>query len=127
MPPPTPRFLRRSAAATYIREQWGIPCATRTLAKIACVASDGPELHYVGRIPLYTTQSLDDWAIKKIGPARRSTSDPGKTAAAVSPAGEANQLASGPLTHASAALQPESWSHPGRRRRPRKAAPEARP
>jgi hypothetical protein len=72
-----PRFLRREAAARYVRERWGLPCATRTLAKIACVSSDGPEMHYAGRVPLYTVESLDDWASKKIGVARRSTSDRG--------------------------------------------------
>ena len=70
-----PRFYRRAAAAKYIREQWGIPCEGRTLAKIACVSSDGPEMHYAGRIPLYTIEALDAWASKKIGPPRRSTSD----------------------------------------------------
>ena len=92
-PPPTPRFLRRSAAAKYVRDEWGIPCATRSLAKIACVASDGPEMHYAGRVPLYTTESLDEWAMKKIGPARRSTSDSGKATvspvAAAAPGGDA--------------------------------------
>jgi hypothetical protein len=68
-----PRFLRRDAAAKYVRERWGLPCATRTLAKIACVSSDGPEMHYAGRVPLYTVESLDDWASKKISVARRST------------------------------------------------------
>jgi hypothetical protein len=70
-----PRFLRRADAAKYVRERWGVPCAARTLAKIACISSDGPEMHYAGRIPLYTTESLDAWALKKIGPPRRSTSD----------------------------------------------------
>ena len=70
-----PRFLRRADAAKYVREKWGIPCAARTLAKIACVSSDGPEMHYAGRVPLYTPRSLDAWAAKKIGPARYSTSD----------------------------------------------------
>jgi hypothetical protein len=70
-----PRFLRRADAAKYIREKWGIPCAARTLAKIACVSSDGPEMHYAGRVPLYAPKSLDAWAVKKIGPARYSTSD----------------------------------------------------
>jgi hypothetical protein len=70
-----PLFLRRANAAKYVRERWGIPCAARTLAKIACVSSDGPEMRYVGRFPLYSTKSLDAWAEKKIGPARRSTSD----------------------------------------------------
>jgi hypothetical protein len=78
IPGSTPRYLRRSDAAKYVRDRWGLPCAARTLAKIACVASDGPEMHYAGRVPLYTTESLDKWAMKKIGPARRSTSDHGQ-------------------------------------------------
>jgi hypothetical protein len=74
-----PRFLRRADAAKYVRERWGLPLATRTLAKIACVSSDGPEMHYAGRIPLYTPESLDKWAAKKIGPPRSSTSDNGRS------------------------------------------------
>jgi hypothetical protein len=70
-----PHYLRRGDAAKYVRERWGIPCATRTLAKIACISSDGPEMHYAGRVPLYTIEALDTWASNKIGPPRRSTSD----------------------------------------------------
>jgi hypothetical protein len=70
-----PRFLRRADAAKYLREVWGIPCQPRSLAKIACISSDGPEMHYAGRFPLYEPASLDAYAIRKIGPARRSTSD----------------------------------------------------
>jgi hypothetical protein len=73
-----PRFLRRADAAKYVRERWGVPCATRTLAKLACISSDGPEMHYAGRIPLYAPESLDNWAAKKIGPPRNSTSDNGR-------------------------------------------------
>jgi hypothetical protein len=73
--PSMPLYLRRAAAAKYVRDRWGVPCATRTLAKIACVASDGPEMHYAGRVPLYTIEALDMWASNKIGPPRRSTSD----------------------------------------------------
>jgi hypothetical protein len=72
-----PRFLRRADAAKYVRERRGLPCATRTLAKVACISSDGPEMHYAGRVPLYTTETLDAWALKRIGPPRRSTSDRG--------------------------------------------------
>jgi hypothetical protein len=78
--PKWPRYLRRAEAARYLREVWGLPCATRTLAKIACVSSDGPAMHYAGRIPLYTLRSLDQYAVGKIGPARRSTFGPGETA-----------------------------------------------
>jgi hypothetical protein len=70
-----PHYLRRRDAAKYIRERWGLPCATPTLAKIACLSSDGPEMRYAGRVPLYTIEALDAWASKRIGPPRRSTSD----------------------------------------------------
>jgi hypothetical protein len=78
--PNWPRYLRRSEAARYLREIWGLPRTARTLAKIACVSNDGPAMHYAGRIPLYTPQSLDQYALKNIGPARRSTFEAGKVA-----------------------------------------------
>jgi hypothetical protein len=76
--PKWPRYLRRAEAARYLREVWGLPCATRTLAKIACVSNDGPVMHYAGRIPLYTPLSLDQYALDKIGHARRTTFEPNK-------------------------------------------------
>jgi hypothetical protein len=68
-------YLRRSAAAKYVQEKWGLPCAPRTLAKLACVASDGLAMYYFGRIPLYTEESLDNWALKRVSAPQRSTSD----------------------------------------------------
>jgi len=35
-------LLRRSEAARYVVENYGIPCAPKTLAKLACVSSEGP-------------------------------------------------------------------------------------
>jgi hypothetical protein len=67
--------MRRSGAAKYLEDVWGIPCSPRTLAKLACVSSEGPEMHYMGRIPLYTVEALDRYAERRIGPARRSTSE----------------------------------------------------
>jgi hypothetical protein len=69
------KFFRRSEASAYLKEKWGWDYAHRTLAKIACISSDGPEMHYIGRIPYYSQQALDEFAQKKIGPACRSTSD----------------------------------------------------
>ena len=37
-----PRYLRRAEAAQYLQEEWGLPTAARTLAKLACVSSEGP-------------------------------------------------------------------------------------
>ena len=71
----TPRYFRRRDAAKYLKITWGIDCAPRTLAKIACISSDGPEMHYIGRIPYYEKTGLDDFAAKSLGPVSRSTSD----------------------------------------------------
>jgi hypothetical protein len=67
-------LLRRTAAAEYVTEKYGFPCSPKTLAKLACVSSDGPPFRRAGRIPLYPTSGLDSWAQSKIGPLVRSTS-----------------------------------------------------
>jgi hypothetical protein len=69
------RLLRRSEAAKYVTETYGLPCSPNTLAKIACVSSDGPPFRLAGRTPLYPTSGLDAWARAKIGPLVRSTSE----------------------------------------------------
>jgi hypothetical protein len=69
------RFLRRKEAAEYVTETYGFPCSPKTLAKIACVSSDGPPFRRAGRIPLYAAADLDAWAESKIGPLVRSTSE----------------------------------------------------
>ncbi len=48
------QLLRRSEAAKYVEDTYGIPCAPKTLAKLACVSSDGPPFQMAGRIPLYS-------------------------------------------------------------------------
>jgi len=69
------RLLRRSEAAKYVTDKHGIPCSPKTLAKLACVSSEGPPFRMAGRIPLYAKPDLDSWAKKKIGPLVRSTSE----------------------------------------------------
>lgn len=69
------RLLRRNEAAKYITDTFGLPCSPRTLAKLACVSSHGPPFRLAGRIPLYPTAGLDAWALAKIGPLVRSTSE----------------------------------------------------
>jgi hypothetical protein len=69
------RLLRRTEAAAYVTETYGIPCSPKTLAKLACVSSDGPPFRLAGRFPLYPTSGLDAWAKSKIGPLVRSTSE----------------------------------------------------
>jgi hypothetical protein len=69
------RLLRRTEAANYVTETYGLPCSPKTLAKLACVSSDGPPFRLAGRIPLYPKPGLDTWAQSKIGPLVRSTSE----------------------------------------------------
>ena len=69
-----PAFLRRRAAAEYVRVRWGLPCAEKTLAKLASVGG-GPTFYRAGRIPLYRTVDLDAYAETKIGKPVRSTSE----------------------------------------------------
>jgi hypothetical protein len=70
---PATRFLRRAEASEYIRTHWGIPCATRTLAKLAVIGG-GPLFHKCGRLPLYASSDLDTWASSKITGKYASTS-----------------------------------------------------
>ena len=67
-------LLRRAEAARYVADTY-FPCSPKTLAKLACVSSEGPPFRRAGRIPLYPKSGLDAWAQGKIGPLVRSTSD----------------------------------------------------
>jgi hypothetical protein len=69
------RHLRRSEAARYVLETYNVPCSPKTLAKLACVSSEGPPFRLAGRFPLYPISGLDTWAQSKIGPLVRSTSE----------------------------------------------------
>ncbi|MET4487280.1 hypothetical protein [Bradyrhizobium sp. LA7.1] len=71
----TERHLRRKEAAQYVVDQYNVPCSPKTLAKLACVSSDGPPFRMAGRFPLYPISGLDAWAKSKIGPLVRSTSE----------------------------------------------------
>lgn len=75
------KFLRRVDAARYVTATYGFPCSPKTLAKLACVSSDGPPFRMAGRIPLYPQDGLDAWARSKIGPLVRSTSEHSRHAA----------------------------------------------
>lgn len=68
------RYLRRSEAAAYITATYNIPCSPKTLAKLACVSSEGPAFRKAGRFPLYPVAELDAWARRKVGPLMKSTS-----------------------------------------------------
>jgi hypothetical protein len=68
------KFLRRKAASKYLDEQWGLPRAPTTLAKLAVIGG-GPIFRKAGRIPLYAPEDLDQYAEDQIGKPMRSTCD----------------------------------------------------
>jgi hypothetical protein len=68
------KYLRRKEAAEFVRDNWGLPCAAQTLAKLAVVGG-GPVFRKAGRYPLYSPEDLDSWAKGRIGNPRRSTSE----------------------------------------------------
>lgn len=70
-----PCNLRRAEAARYLQEVYGLPRSTRTLAKLACVSSDGPPMVYAGRFPLYPIPGLDAYAKAQLSGPVRSTSE----------------------------------------------------
>lgn len=71
---PQCRMLRRREAAQYVREKWGVPCAHKTLAKLAVVGG-GPAFVRYGRVPLYDSETLDAWVRSKLSRPLTSTSD----------------------------------------------------
>jgi hypothetical protein len=67
-------FLQRRAAGEYLKQKFGFGAAA-TLAKLACISSEGPPFRKAGKVVLYRREDLDLWASSKIGAERRSTSD----------------------------------------------------
>jgi hypothetical protein len=66
--------MRRADAARYIRETYGIPCVTTTLAKYACIGG-GPAFRKAGKFPMYSRDDLDTWANRRFGRRVYSTSE----------------------------------------------------
>jgi hypothetical protein len=64
---------RRKPAAAYLKENYGFGTPS-TLAKLA-VTGNGPVFCKRGRIPLYRTSDLDDWARSQLTGPLRSTSE----------------------------------------------------
>lgn len=69
-----PPRLRRHEVPAYLMEKHGIPIALATLNKIASTGG-GPAMQYAGRIPLYTPESLDAWAMDRLSKPVRSTAE----------------------------------------------------
>lgn len=74
--------MRRREASAYLLTEHGISLSTNTLAKLACISSEGPRFRLDGRFPLYDRAELDAFAVRRLGPLRRSTSDNGHQMAA---------------------------------------------
>jgi hypothetical protein len=78
----TQKFLRRNAASQYLEETWGMNRAPGTLAKYAVIGG-GPTFRRAGRVPLYSTDDLDEWVASKLSAPMRSTSDTASPKAAI--------------------------------------------
>ncbi len=59
--------LNRVEASRYLREQHGIDLAPRTLANMAVSGKDGPPYQKPGHRPVYPVESLDAWALRRLG------------------------------------------------------------
>jgi hypothetical protein len=70
----TGRFLRRREAAQYVRHEWGVPCAEKTLAKLAVVGGGPPFVRW-NRVPLYESETLDTWVRSRLSHQCKSTAD----------------------------------------------------
>ena len=71
---PERRSFRRDEAANYLRAEYDLQVAPRTLAKLA-VRGGGPPMEYHGRFPHYPMDGLDAWAKNKISPRVNSTAE----------------------------------------------------
>lgn len=70
----TSRLLTRKEAAEYLSSVIGLRTSPRTLAKWVTVGG-GPPYYKPDRRVFYAPEDLLDWALKKLGPKRRSSSD----------------------------------------------------
>jgi hypothetical protein len=69
--------LRRWEAALYPEIEHGLRIAPATLAKLASIGG-GPGFQRAGRTPLYPRDELDRWALQRLGPVVRNTSEAGR-------------------------------------------------
>lgn len=77
-PPTFIRPLRRREASDYLLKKYGLSYQPNTLAKLACVSSNGPRFIKAGRFPLYPVAELDAFAASIMSPLKTSTSDTGE-------------------------------------------------
>lgn len=60
-----PIYLTRPRAAAYVRDNFGVRCSEKWLAKLA-VTGGGPRFWKDGRSVLYRTYDLDAWVAQRI-------------------------------------------------------------
>jgi hypothetical protein len=69
-PPSIPtKFLRREAAAAYVRETYGVRCSPEWLATIGSLGT-GPKFQRFGGQPVYEPADLDSWVMSRLKPSR---------------------------------------------------------
>jgi hypothetical protein len=77
---PTPRRwparMRRKQASEYLLEQHGVSLSAATLAKLAVIGGS-PPFWKDGPFPVYGRDQLDQFAAKRLGKLRSSTSSTG--------------------------------------------------
>lgn len=68
-------FLSRRLAAKYVRENYGLRCSEKWMAKLA-VTGGGPRYFKDGRAVVYRRDFLDSWVMQRISGPCTSSSDP---------------------------------------------------
>ena len=62
------KYLKRTEAAEYVRNELGIPCSVGYLAKLASIGG-GPVFHKVHtRLAVYSIDELERWAKTRLSP-----------------------------------------------------------
>ena len=84
-PRPPRRLLRRTEAAKYLRDEYGIPCEASSLRTMAHTGR-GPKFQKYSRFPMYDVPDLDAYAQSKLSPKVNSTSELTALRAVTSPA-----------------------------------------
>lgn len=82
---PEPAFFRHRRmvpveASEYLSARLGCSVAVATLSMWRAKGVAGPLFHKVGRRVVYERADLDAWIVERLGPARRSTSEPVRAA-----------------------------------------------
>lgn len=65
------RYLNRRQAAEYVKST-GLPCAVKTLEKLACIGG-GPKMVKFGRRVFYTPDALEAWIEDRVSAPRSNT------------------------------------------------------